>query len=125
MAGYVAKVDAVLCFAGGGSGDERSRFGGEELLIRVGRLLSQFATIAEKQDAFGPAGPDHGIREADGNAGLAGAGGLDDKGFAFLLGELLDDPADGFDLVHAAGDGRVGSHFGDRFLFGPLEDQML
>ena len=102
------EVDALVAVLRRGRGDEGAGLAGQELLEDVVGLLAQFPAVAEEQDALGPAGPQQDVAERDGDTGLAGAGGLDDQGLAVLGGEPLDDPLDGLDLVHAAGDAGVG-----------------
>ena len=56
----------------------------------------------------GPLGPDQGLAERDGHTGLAGARRLDDQGLAVPVGEPLDHPLDGLDLVEPVDDLGVG-----------------
>ena len=67
-------------------------------------LLAQFAAVAEKQDALRPLRPLEQVGQGDGDAGLAGAGGLDDQRLALLVGEALGHSLDRLDLVEAIDD---------------------
>jgi hypothetical protein len=73
------QVDALFPVVGGAAIDDDAGLGGQMIREGVERLLAQFFAVAEEEDALGPAGADHEVAEADGDTGLAGAGGLDEE----------------------------------------------
>ena len=77
---------------------------GQEVVEGVLGLLSEFTTVAKEQHALDPPGPDKQIGQRDRDAGLAGAGRLDDQRLAVLVGEALGNPLDRLDLIEAIDD---------------------
>ena len=94
-----------------GFADHTARLAGQVLLEGVIGLHAQLFAVAEEQHAFGPAGTQQQLSQGDGHAGFAGAGGLDDQGFAALLLEVRGDGFDRFDLVGAVGNAQLGVVF--------------
>ncbi len=79
-----------------------------QVLLEGGQcLFSQRDAINQKQDLFGVTGTHQGIDHGDTGAGLAGAGGHDQKEVALFLFDTFQHGANGADLIVAARDGCI------------------
>jgi hypothetical protein len=101
------EVDALVALVGGGGADHHPRLAGQVLLEHAIGLAQQLAAVTQEQDALGPAGAHEHVDQRDRDAGLAGAGGLDQERLAEARREPDADALDRFELVHAVGDGQL------------------
>ncbi len=60
--------------------------------------------VGGEVDALSPLGPDHELREGDGDTGFAGASGLDEEGVVAAIVEIFGGALDTFDLIEAVDD---------------------
>ena len=97
----------------------------DEIVVGVPGLFAQFAAVAQEQHALDPAGTDQLVRQRNGDAGLASAGGLHDEGLAMLVGKTLRDALDGLQLVESSGDFGSGADGIERLAALPLEHEIL
>jgi hypothetical protein len=101
--GIGRQIDPVLTFvcSGGPNNDRRMR---SEVREGILRLLSQFATIAQKQDPLRPVGVGQQLSKPDNDASLPGSRRLDDERLATLAFEFFCHPLDRVRLVEAIDD---------------------
>jgi len=80
----------------------------QEIGESVFGLLAQFTTVAKEQDALYPARANEQFREGYCNAGLAGAGRLNDERLPMAIGKPLGDALDRLDLIKSIDDADIG-----------------
>ena len=99
------EVDALFLIVRRVAGDDDAGLRREKFVEGFAGLFAEFAAVAEEEDAFSPLRTDHELRDGDGDAGLAGASGLDQKGVAAALVEVLTGAFDALDLIEPVDDG--------------------